>query len=305
MQHVNVCGLVGLGVVSLMFAFCPGPVSAQQVTVSTPLVTTGDSYFEQFGTSWGVNFKNGFFRFGGPAPGQAPFGNPTGDAGARFGVGGPDWYFFGRAAQGNRRSIVSQAPSVTLQNGVPGGFYDTSISPFVISYVPVVGGRPTIPYSSLVAPPYGFGLHGASPASAMPAAPQGNWRVQQALRQAKPTDGIGGTRAGAAPVAHDPIERDPQLAAGLARRFSEPAADTPSSAARPAPSLAEAQRMREQEQAAAGSGQDEARALFERGLTAERSGKLSVARIYYRMAQRRADDALRGQIDAQLTALGD
>jgi len=45
---------------------------------------------------------------------------------------------------------------------------------------------------------------------------------------------------------------------------------------------------------------DEAQRLFERGKTAEASGKLNVARIYYQQASRRAQGELQEQILAQL-----
>jgi hypothetical protein len=291
---------------------------AQQATVSTPFVTTSDSFFEQIGVSWGLNFKNGFVRFG-PGPARAPLGNPPAGGGMNFGFGGPGGYFNLNAAQGSRRSIVSQTPSVTLQNGATGGFHDASISPFVISHVPVVGGAPAIPYAAFVAPPYGFGLHSVSPAAALPAPPPGNWRVQQALRQA---------RTGETPVAPDAAEptmvEKPHLAAGLAPRSSQPVAPTGteptasrpgltdasdgagaprSTAARPAASLVELEQQRQQEQATAGEGDRKAEALFQRGLAAERTGKLSVARIYYQMAQRRASGELLSRIDARLSGL--
>jgi hypothetical protein len=41
--------------------------------------------------------------------------------------------------------MTSQSPSVTLSNGVPGGFFDTSQTPFVVSQTPVVSSRPISP----------------------------------------------------------------------------------------------------------------------------------------------------------------
>ena len=42
------------------------------------------------------------------------------------------------ASQGSRTSLVSQAPSITLANGLPGGIFDTSQTPFVAGVIPVV-----------------------------------------------------------------------------------------------------------------------------------------------------------------------
>jgi len=47
----------------------------------------------------------------------------------------------------------------------------------------------------------------------------------------------------------------------------------------------------------------EAQQYFERGQTAEAAGKASVARIYYRMAARRAEEPLRGRISERLQAM--
>jgi len=314
----------------------PQPSAAQQATVTTPMVTTGDSFFEQIGTSWGFNFgNNGFVRFGSPGGAAAPFGNAQPGAGMNLGFGGPNGYFNLGAAQGSRRSIVSQAPSVTLQNGVPGFFSDTSQSPFVIGQIPVVGGAPAIPYSSFVSPPGGFGLRPTMPV--MGAAPSGgNWRVQQALQQmrrsaAQPSPGD----AAALGRVDQPAQR---ARAALARRgdVGDPAADVgpggaarpagdldlvggpaadgvargggpagdQSSAARAAPSVAEALEMRQQARRAAGEGNQQARLYLERGITAEQSGKAGAARVYYQMALRRAEGPLRSEIAQRLAALG-
>jgi len=296
------CGLSAAIMVAL-----PTELSAQQVTVSTPFVTTADSYFEQIGVNWGLNFRNGFVRFGGANPARAPFGNPQGGGGFNLGFGGPGGFINFRAAQGSQRSIVSQKPSLTLQNGVPGSFHDTSISPFVVGHVPVVGGAPAIPYSSFVAPPGGFGLHpGSAVAGVLPVAPEGNWRVQ-AMR-----DRIGGDWTPHWPGADEGAIVSEPAALNLPDESSDPrdvlGSGDPavswgdvSSAARAAPSLAEARRMRQAEEGI--SGDTEARRWFERGITAEQTGKPSVAAIYYRMALRRADAPLRGEIEARLAEL--
>ena len=118
-------------------------VGAQQVTVSTPYHSVGESFFEHMGTTWGLRGKNWFFSFGAPYFAAPPFGGFDPSAGANFGFGfqrgGVSGLWSGNFSQGLRRSFISQTPSVTLQNGLPGYVFDTSQSPFVISYVPVVG----------------------------------------------------------------------------------------------------------------------------------------------------------------------
>jgi hypothetical protein len=78
-------------------------------------------------------------------------------------------------------------------------------------------------------------------------------------------------------------------------------AATQGSAGPMAMSLAELRAEHQREQAAR---HEEALKWFERGRTAETSGKANVARVYYQMAARRASDDLQGQIAARLAALG-
>ena len=98
--------------------------AAQQVTAGAPVQRLGDGFFESFGVHWGLNWKNGFFRFGGPGAGVPPFG------------------------QGYRQSLVGQMPILTLTNGIPGFIADQSISPFVTGWTPVVGNNSIPPLDS-------------------------------------------------------------------------------------------------------------------------------------------------------------
>ena len=65
-------------------------------------------------------------------------------------------------------------------------------------------------------------------------------------------------------------------------------------------SVAELRRQHEARQA---TGTNEAARLFDQGRQAEARGQASTARIYYRMAQKRAGGELQRQITARLTAL--
>lgn len=60
---------------------------AQQATVTTPQHTVSDSLFERTGVQWGINWNNGFFRFGGSGMAAPPLGNFDPGAGANFGFG--------------------------------------------------------------------------------------------------------------------------------------------------------------------------------------------------------------------------
>ncbi len=267
---------------------------AQQATVTTPFHSTNSSFFEQIGTQWGVTGPNFFFQFGGGGMAQPPFGNADPAAGIRSGWSwnsGPwraDFNFI--AGQGSRSGMVSQAPSITLPQGGTGYFSDTSQSPFVISYIPVVGGAPQIPFGYPMAPPAGFGFPypGVGAVHA-----EGNPRVQAMLRERA----AGGQAVEAAPGRNPPPAPEP------AEPERAPAAAPPvraSTAAVAAPGVAEARLMHQQEQAAANQ---EAMQLLERGITAEESGKPGVARIYYRMAFDRAQGDVREQVQTRLNGL--
>lgn len=269
-------------------------VEAQQTTVTTPFHSTSSSFFEQIGTQWGVTGPNFNFQFGGAGMGQPPFGNPDPGAGIRSGWSwnsGPwraDFNFI--AGQGSRTGMVSQAPSITLPQGGTGYFSDTSQSPFVVGFIPVVGGAPQLPFGYPMAPPTGFGF----PYPGVGAIHSGgNPRVQALLRERAE----GGQPLEAAPRRNPvptPEPAEPQRAPAPA-----PPAQA-STAAVAAPGVAEARLMHQQEQAAA---DQEAMQFLERGITAEESGKPGVARIYYRMAADRAEGQLRDQVQARLDGL--
>jgi len=203
------------------------------------------------------------------------------------------------ASQGYRQTFTSQTPSVTLTNGVPGSISDTSQSPFVIGFIPIVGGFPTVP----------------TPFASMPnPVPEGNHRVQAFRRQMAEkmqaaVEDVALRRA--AQVAAEDAAAEDVAAEDLARPVAPPvvrpvaaaqklAAARSSSAGRAVPSVAEARRLRKLEQAAQ---DNEAMVLFERGRTAEEGGKGKVAKVYYKMAAGRASGELRQQIQARLDAL--
>ena len=297
-----------------VFAVARSP--AQQVTVATPYHALSDSFFENMGTSWGGNFENGFFRVGASPNSAAPqFGgfDPSAgfSTGVGFGGGGFGGSFNMAAAQGSRRTFTSQTPSVTLTDGYPGFISDTSQSPFVMGYIPVVGGFPTLP------PPYAVRAYpDVYPPYAMAPAVQpivpGNplitaYRQQTAAgnqgsvgnpaprpapaRPPRPPAGGGLNLVGSA--ASDTVAASDPAARKLAAARS-------SSAGRAAPSVAEARRLRQLEQE---TEQNEALALFEKGQTAEEGGKANVAKIFYGMALPRAQGQLRDRIQARLDAV--
>ncbi len=279
---------------------CAIPATAQQqVTVSSPHTAVSDSFFEHTGTSWGAQGKNWFFQFGpqGNPNGAAPqFGGFSPSAGANvgfgFGGGGMNGGFLGNFSQGSRRSFTSVTPSVTVPNGGTGMIMDTSVSPFVMGYVPVVGGYPMI-----VAPPPIQPM--IPPAPYIPPGPvSGHPGVLQALQNVSE----GSPPKPDAAIAAMPKREDGEFTLVAPNSGSVSAVDAAtdrlassqgSSAGRPVMGVAEAKRLREAE---ATQHDAEAQQFLERGRHAQADGKLSLARTYYRMAVRRASPDLRKEI---------
>ena len=287
------------------------PAAAQQATVGTPVQTMRDGFYEQSNIHWGLNWPGGFFRFG-PTPTAPPFGGYDPNAGGRFGFGfggsGLNGFFLGEFSQGSRRSFVGQTPMVTMINGVPASIVDQAWTPFVMGVVPVVGDEP-----EWVGPSSGVGsdavrdmlrarrrAQGSRNEPRASQVPRPDAEAGRAAAPRKPTAAV--ARDAAKPVAADEVSgrnevngRDTDSAAeqkvAMARQ---------SSAGRAAPSVAEAKRLRAEEMR---KQHDEARAWWEKGLSAEDEGNLGAAKGYYQMAARRADDALKRRVLSRLNQL--
>ena len=278
-----------------------GRAAAQQATVTTPMHSVSDSFFERTGVHWGFNWKGVHASFGGPNMAVPPFGGFDPGAGIRggFAVGRPGFGGFMNfaAGQGYRQSFVTQAPSLTLFNGQPGFVADTSLSPFVIGHVPVVGGFPVAPYGGAAMPQPIFST--TLPAGVLPVVDPRNPRVR-AMQEQLARAG----RAAVVPHGRNDANVQPLGPAGAAMQPKATRRDTPaanaSSATRAVPGVEEARRLHRAEKTA---GNGEAMVLFQRGRTAEENGKPNVARIYYRTAAERATGPLRGQVQARLDAL--
>jgi len=306
-------------------ALACGIVTAQQVTVSTPYHSVSDSFFENMGTSWGLRGQNWSLNvFGSPVQAAPQFGgfDPSAGANLGFGINGRNVQgsFNANFSQGSRRSFTSQTPSVTLQNGVPGFVSDTSQSPFVISYIPVVGGFPTFGAFQPLPPQPAYAPQSLSGGTSAVLRALQQARVQQQRQRAGGAESVGEIRAGSAepPVARvaEPAAAECQddlvLRGPAAARRTAPdepldeasrklAAARSSSAGQPAMSVAEARRLHAAEQAGE---TDEVLEYLERARGPEAAGKANVARIYYQMAYRRASGQLRRQIQTRLSALG-
>lgn len=287
----------------LILLFAPGTSAAQQATVSTPYHSVGDSFFENIGVGWGFRGRGFSVQFGSPTMASPQFGGFNPGAGANvgfgFGGGGTSGFFNANFSQGSQRSFVSQVPTMTVTNGVPGYMAVGTVRPFVVSYVPVVGGFPAIPAVFLPEQPLPMDPPSSSGAGAD--------AVREALRQATANadrelpNGV----APRAPVARPAPGVVPQPAA--ARPISD--AGSPalrlalaqeSTAGQAVPSVAEAKRLRAAEEAAR---QDEARVYYERGLSAQQAGNLGAAKVYYQMAARRASGDFQKEISQRIEML--
>jgi len=294
--------------------------TAQQATISTPMRNVNDSFFERIGTSWGFNFNGINAQFGNANLANPQFGQPDAAAGLTSGFsirnGANNASFNLGMAQGSRRSMVTQTPGVTLMNGQPGFFSDTSQSPFVISYVPVVGGFPTLgslwPMMPPMPYPAGAGGGGDSPMHYTDRVQAMRRLMAERNRTAarqwdEPTEIEGEAQRQVRAMAQPPAPRNAEPAEAAAKPASGGPAvgaaagpEGASSATRAVPSVAEARRLHEIEQHAQ---EGEALVLLERGQAAEEEGKPNVARIYYQMALKRATGEVRQQALAKLNGL--
>ena len=282
----------------------PFDVRAQQATIATPFQSIGDSFFEQIGTSWGVRGRGFDFRFGGGNLGAPTIGGANPAAGLQGGWAGVGpWgsgYLNFVAAQGSRRGMVSQTPSATMLNGGMAIVSDTSISPFVISYIPVVGGFPSVGAVMPMMPPP-MPVDQGLPALANPAQVEA---LRQALadrrrqRAQQERDALRGQMHDGERVEAAELPDGGLRLLGAGTGPSDAGAAAPlvasgsSSATRSAPSVAEAARLRQLEQSVQ---EEEAAALWQRALAAEEAGKPNVAKLLYQMVARRAEGTLRDE----------
>ena len=119
---------------------------AQYSFQQTPFNTASHSFYENIGTTWGIQGRGWFFNFGGPGVGAgnpAPFGGFDPNAQATFGAGfrgnGFSGHFGLTAGQGSDSTITSTTPGVTVPNGGMGFFSDVQQRPFVLGVIPIVG----------------------------------------------------------------------------------------------------------------------------------------------------------------------
>lgn len=302
---------------------------AQQTSNTVPQTYLGDSFYELYGVNWGFRQMgpNGgiFFNNGGFGGAMPPFGAFDPNAGANFGFGGggPNGSFFLNfyAAQGNQRSTVSSASTLTLPNGGIGSIYDASARPFVTGVVPVVGSmRMTSPLderlaryrrgekpgvrdaaTGVVSPgPAGPNVDLPPPAgrprTARPDLAADDPAVRLGRRPAAPASANDGRIDQVRSTVDRPIVTGDSAAAI--------AAHTGSSATRGDLSVAEIRRRQAADDGAESAAKrSEVESLVAQARSAEAEGKPAVARIFYQQALRRAAPDQRADIEARLNAV--
>jgi hypothetical protein len=267
----------------LAWLLTPGLVLAQHgphANISVPLNQTGDSFYEQFGVNFGFHVGNFFFeQNGGTAP---PLGGFTPGAGLNTGFnihapGGFDGHFNITAGQGAQTSLVSQAVTTTVPNGVPGFVSDTSQTPFVMGVVPVVGDADG----------------GISPVR------ERLERIKQGGAAAYgPRGGTASSAGGKGQRSLEGPDADGPMATGVDGKMV--AAPSGTAGRPPAGSVAQLQQLRAAAEAAR---QQEIQAIIAKAQEAEAAGKPGQARIFYRQAANRAVSPLKEQLLARASRL--
>jgi hypothetical protein len=314
--------VLSIGAAIIPLAIAAG-AQAQQSHVGLGFHSGSDSFSENMGTTWGFNSHGLNFNFGGgfqTTPGAATFGfSSVGPAGT--------FNFFATAGQSSGRSLSSQSPGLTTMNGQTGFVSDTSLTPFVMGVVPVVGSlapmasaAPAVADASAVQLPT-FGMFGASTSVWVPDQGAASLGGVSSASGGQIQAGLPGLRNSAfgssrttgnsqvRATVHDFQKADAALlGAGAGMSFArreDPAARalagaSSSTAGQAAPSVAEARRLHEAEQDAQNA---EAQQWFDRGQAAEQDAKPAAAKIYYQMAVRRASGELKQSALDRLEAL--
>ncbi|MCS7303772.1 MAG: hypothetical protein NZ602_01515 [Thermoguttaceae bacterium] len=305
------------------------PLLAQQMTIGTPFRSIQEGFFEHIGVQWALQGRNWSIQFGGADLAQPSIGGFQPGAGIQggFQFGGPGWtgQLQFSAGQGNTRTVTSATPSVTIMNGATGYVADTSLSPFVIGLIPVVGAGGLSPWVGTLP---GIGIAGPPMPGWVPV--PGTSKVERFLAEGdsrspnrssppggsgaglgsiNPFAGGGGGLIGAAApqpaVSTHQVTPAKDVQRETFRTSTDPSLDRlsraqQSTAGQPVLSVAEAKAIREAEIQQANQ---QAQEFFQRAQQAEQAGKIGLAATYYRMAAQRASGQLKQQILARLATL--
>ncbi len=293
----------------LLLAVQSASAAHPQATIGTGLHTASDGFSEQFNVGFGFSIPTPM-----PAPGHSgvvgltpqgtlapsisynpgdslntpiPFagGGTAPAAQTGFALTSPSGtaFFTLSATQSNSRSLGGQMGSVTVMDGGTGFISDSSLVPFVTSFVPVVGdnsGGSSVLGERLARLKAGDtgGVRGNPNAGFPPAAGNGN---------------AAGNGAANGPAAQQALG-DAAVPLGLQVAAANPTAGQ---------GVASVAEIRAQQAAADETAAAEFRQLFAQAQGALDAGKPNVAKIYYRQIARRATGATRQQALAALKSL--
>ncbi len=296
----------GLALAVLVALWCDSS-RAQQVQLTAPYHNLNDSFYENFGSGFGLSNRgrNWFFNTGPASSAVPPFGGYDPGADASFGFGGVtgggtrfgfDWL----GSQGSSRSHVMEAPTIVVPNGGTGSLFSGSIRPFVTGVVPVVGNTSMGPMVPLLTP-----QTAVSPlrerlerlrqqeASASAQAPQAD-RPGQGLPVAQP--GNDDQLRDDAPL----VLGGGQAEAGAAPNGNAGGSPVDSTANHGDISVAEIRRRQAMEDAAR---EQEILVKIEKARGYEDAGKPGVAKIYYQQAATEANGELKQKLLAKIRSL--
>lgn len=291
---------------------------AQQVTVQTPLQNNSATFFEQSSVGWSMNGPGFFARFGNSGLSRPPFGGFVPNAGLTTGFaingGGFNTNFNFDFSQGSSYSSVTQAPVLTVTNGVPGFLIAGQQRNFVTGLVPVVGNGggffyvpstswQPVGYFNGFNPGYGPQMNPFSSASPLVGRMQrGEFAMQDGhvVVPGRVADDDARNDEPPPPPARE-VSRQPITSAAAARqqlierKAAELAASGNSATARSKSGTAT--------RSEAQSNRETARKYLDRAHQAESAGQKSTALIYYRLAAKHSDASLQGEVDAALLRL--
>lgn len=288
-------GLSVLAASIMVAATCP----AQQVTLTSPMMNLNDSFYENFGMGWGLSGRNWFFNRGPSSSAIPPFGGYDPATDATFGFGGrfgnTNFNFNLAASQGSSRTMVMEAPSVTIPNGGSGSLFSGSQRPFVTGIIPVVGNNfPMMPGAGVLAPtvsPIQQRLEILKQQGGLSQSPQSSpaeARFAQPAGRAQADDAplvLGGAKPPVAAQRQDAVIS---------------ASNSDSTANHGDISVAE---IRARQAALENAVEQEIRERIEKARSYEDAGKLGVARVYYQQAAARATGELKQKLLAKVESL--
>ena len=127
MSWKSLPSLVVTGAMSFVLHIQPATAKAQNLDLRAPLTSANQGFQQNFGVGFGWG------GFDANSPNQLRFGNGPGS----FGL---SW------SRESSRSMVTNSPQLTVQNGFGGQLFSGQLTPFVNGIVPIVGNGQILPH---------------------------------------------------------------------------------------------------------------------------------------------------------------